>query len=187
MVGVVVAAAAVRQWFGYSFATWRFHLRGMKIRSAEDIGWINELKIGRLMRRDPKVIRADSPLSTLRQAFLLGSTPQVFAIDGENRLVGVVDVAEAHSPDTIADQNKVTVRDLVHHEQAFLLPAENLRIALQRFQSAAVETLPVVNDIADRRVIGYLTEKYALRRYSEELEKRRGAADDTGLYSPASS
>ncbi|MDY0881509.1 chloride channel protein [Dongia soli] len=185
MVGVVVAAAAVRQWFGYSFATWRFHLRGMKIRSAEDIGWINELKIGRLMRRDQKIIRADSPLSTLRQAFLLGSTRQVFAVDGENRLVGVVDVAEAHSPDTIADPNKATVRDLVHAEPAFLLPAENLRTALQLFQTAAVETLPVVNDANDKRIIGYVTEKYALRRYSEELEKRRGAADDSGLFSPS--
>ena len=43
MVGVVTAAIAVRHWFGYSFATWRFHLRGLAIRSPEDVGWINEL------------------------------------------------------------------------------------------------------------------------------------------------
>ena len=183
-VGVILAAAAVRQWFGYSFATWRFHLRGMRIRSAEDIGWINELKVGRLMRRDPKIIRADSPLSTLRQAFLLGSIRQVFAVDAENRLVGVVDVAEAHSPDTIASEDKVTVRDLIHSEPVFLVPMENLRDALQRFQSAAVEVLPVVNDMTDRRILGYLTEQYALRRYSEELERRRGTTDDAGLFSP---
>ena len=29
--------------FGYSFATWRFHLRGETIRSAADIGWIGIL------------------------------------------------------------------------------------------------------------------------------------------------
>lgn len=184
MVGVVVAAAAVRHWFGYSFATWRFHLRGMHIRSAEDIGWINELRVGRLMRRDPKVIRADSPLSTLRQAFLLGSIKQAFAIDTENRLVGVVDIAEAHSPDTIADDNKVTVRDLVKAQAPFLLPTENLRVALQRFQDAAVEVLPVISDEKDKRVLGYLTEAYALRRYSEELERRRAAGDDSGLFGP---
>jgi CIC family chloride channel protein len=184
MVGVVVAAAAVRHWFGYSFATWRFHLRGVQIRSAEDIGWINELKVGRLMRRDPKVIRADSPLSTLRQAFLLGSIKQAFAIDGENRLVGVVDVAEAHSPDTIADDNKVTVRDLIKAEPPYLLPAANLRQALSLFQDAAVEVLPVISDATERRVIGYVTEQYALRRYSEELERRRAASDDSGLFGP---
>ncbi|HVJ34230.1 MAG TPA: chloride channel protein [Terriglobia bacterium] len=184
MVGVIVAAAVVRHWFGYSFATWRFHLRGMQIRGAEDIGWINELKVGRLMRRDPKVIRVDSPLSTLRQAFLLGSTRQAFAIDTDNRLVGVVDIAEAHSPDTIADDKKVTVRDLVRSDTTFLLPMENLRTALQRFKAAAVEVLPVISDVHERRVLGYLTEQYALRRYSEELERRRAAGDDSGLFAP---
>src|SRR5439155_660805 len=39
MLGVVTAAIAVRHWFGYSFATWRFHLRGLAIQSPEDIGW----------------------------------------------------------------------------------------------------------------------------------------------------
>jgi CIC family chloride channel protein len=184
MVGVIVAAGVVRHWFGYSFATWRFHLRGMQIRSAEDVGWINELKVGRLMRRDPKVIRADSPLSTLRQAFLLGSTTQAFAIDTENRLVGVVDIAEAHSPDTIADDKKVTVRDLMRADTTFLLPMENLRTALQRFKAAAVDVLPVISDVHERRILGYLTEQWALRRYSEELERRRAAGDDSGLFAP---
>ncbi|HVI87378.1 MAG TPA: chloride channel protein [Dongiaceae bacterium] len=184
MVGVIVAAGVVRHWFGYSFATWRFHLRGMQIRSAEDVGWINELKVGRLMRRDPKVIRVDSPLSTLRQAFLLGSATQAFAIDTENRLVGVVDVAEAHSPDTIADDKKVTVRDLVRADTTFLLPMENLRTALQRFKTAAVDVLPVISDVHERRILGYLTEQWALRRYSEELERRRAAGDDSGLFAP---
>jgi len=32
-----------RELFGYSFATWRFHLRGETIRSAADIGWLRDL------------------------------------------------------------------------------------------------------------------------------------------------
>src|SRR5499433_1508307 len=69
MVGVVTAAIAVRHWFGYSFATWRFHLRGLAIRSPEDVGWINELLIGPMMRRDPTVVAAGSPLEELRRRF----------------------------------------------------------------------------------------------------------------------
>ena len=77
MVGVVTAAIAVRHWFGYSFATWRFHLRGLKIRSPEDVGWINELLIGPMMRRDPAVIAADLPLDELRRRFPPGSAKQI--------------------------------------------------------------------------------------------------------------
>jgi CIC family chloride channel protein len=43
----VVSALTVRRTFGYSFATWRFHLRGEVIRSAVDIGWMRTLTVGR--------------------------------------------------------------------------------------------------------------------------------------------
>ena len=36
-----------RELFGYSFATWRFHLRGETIRSAADVGWIRDLTVAR--------------------------------------------------------------------------------------------------------------------------------------------
>ena len=42
----VVSALTVRRTFGYSFATWRFHLRGEAIRSAVDIGWVRSLTVG---------------------------------------------------------------------------------------------------------------------------------------------
>ena len=36
MVAVIVSAQVTRELFGYSFATWRFHLRGETIRSAAE-------------------------------------------------------------------------------------------------------------------------------------------------------
>ena len=41
-VGAIVASSVtaliVRELFGYSFATWRFHLRGEVIRGPQDVG-----------------------------------------------------------------------------------------------------------------------------------------------------
>jgi CIC family chloride channel protein len=41
------------------------------------------------------------------------------------------------------------------------------------FDRAEAEALPVVDSYLDRRAVGLLTEAYALRRYSAELERRR--------------
>jgi CIC family chloride channel protein len=41
------------------------------------------------------------------------------------------------------------------------------------FETAESDALAVVDSAETMRVIGVLTEQYALRRYSEELEKRR--------------
>ena len=60
-----------------------------------------------------------------------------------------------------------------------------MRTALDRFSRSAQETLPVIDNPEDRRVIGYLSEAYALRRYAHELERHRGTRqDDAGIFSP---
>jgi chloride channel protein, CIC family len=183
MVGVVTAVIAVRHWFGYSFATWRFHLRGLSILSPEDVGWINELLVGPMMRRDPAVISAELPLAELRRRFPASASKQVFVVDDRGGLSGAVDPAEVPAPEG-TDRGK-TVRDVVLEHVTFLLPDDDLRTALDRFSQAAQEMLPVIDNPEDRRVIGYLSETYALRRYTHELERHRGARhDDAGIFSP---
>jgi CIC family chloride channel protein len=184
MVGVVTAAIAVRHWFGYSFATWRFHLRGLTIRSPEDVGWINELLIGPMMRRDPAVISAALSLDELHRRYPAGSTKQVFVVDGDGRLSGIVDPAETHGVGGKDDPK--TVGELLASPPVHLLPGDDLRTALNRFSEARQETLPVIDNLDGRRVIGYLSEAYALRRYAHELERHRGSRpDDAGIFSPA--
>ncbi len=73
----VVSSLTVRRTFGYSFATWRFHLRGEAIRSAVDIGWMRNLTVGRMMRREMRTVRADTPLSAFKRDFPLGATQRV--------------------------------------------------------------------------------------------------------------
>jgi len=174
MVGVVAASVAVRHWFGYSFATWRFHLRGLKIRSPEDVGWFADIKVGRLMRGDPKTVPVETTVAALRHAYPLGSTKQVFAVEG-GQLAGMIELSELHGPDVEGDPALVTARNLVH-QAPFLLPGDDVRQALARFGEARLETLPVVDDPERRQIVGYLTEAYALRRYTQELERRRGEA-----------
>ena len=183
MVGVVTAAIAVRHWFGYSFATWRFHLRGLTIRSPEDVGWINDLLVGPMMRRDPAVIAAVLPLDELRRRFPAGSIKQVFVVDDHGGLFGMIDPAGVSAPDGVGSPK--TVKDVVSEIASFLLPGDDLRTALDHFSRTAQETLPVIDNPEDRRVIGYLSEAYALRRYAHELERHRGTRqDDAGIFSP---
>ena len=43
LIAVIISMQVTREFFGYSFTTWRFHLRGETIRSAADVGWIRDL------------------------------------------------------------------------------------------------------------------------------------------------
>ena len=61
LIAVIISAQVTREVFGYSFATWRFHLRGETIRSAADIGWMRELTVEKMMRQDVQTVVLDRP------------------------------------------------------------------------------------------------------------------------------
>jgi chloride channel protein, CIC family len=170
LIAVIISAQVTREVFGYSFATWRFHLRGETIRSAADIGWMRELTVGRMMRKDVHTVSAAIYVGAFREAFPLGSTAHVAAVDDEKRYVGMVLVAEAHAAEVAPDQ---PIKDLLHHADAVLLPGMAIKEAVLAFDRAEAEALAVVDSYVERRVIGILTEAYALRRYAAELERRR--------------
>ena len=165
----VVSAVTVRRTFGYSFATWRFHLRGEGIRSAVDVGWMRNLTVGRLMRHGARSVPADMTIATFRHDFPLGSTQRVVALDAEGAYAGIVLVAEAHAE---ADsEHRLT--DILHHRDTVLLPDMTVKDAMAKFEDAEADALVVVDDMESRHVVGLLAEYYALRRYAEELERRR--------------
>jgi len=173
VIAVTVASTIVRILFGYSFATWRFHLRGLSIRGAHDVGWLANLTVAVLMRSDPKLVDAATPVESLRDLYPLGSTKVLFVAE-EGRFIGSIDLPQLHEvkPDP---QAGLTARDIAAAPDVFLLRGQNVRSALAVFNAVQRETLPVVTSSADRRVAGYLTEAYALRRYNQELELRRHA------------
>jgi chloride channel protein, CIC family len=170
LIAVIISAQVTREVFGYSFATWRFHLRGETIRSAADIGWMRELTVGRMMREDVRTVHASTNVAAFREEFPLGSTAYVVAVDEGDRYVGLVHVADTHATEVPPDK---LIKDFLHYTDEMLLPGMAVKEAVLAFDRAEAEALAVVDSYLDRRVIGLLTEAYVLRRYSAALERRR--------------
>jgi CIC family chloride channel protein len=175
LIAVIISSQVTREAFGYSFATWRFHLRGETIRSAADVGWMRDLTVRQMMRRGVPTASLDLPVSMFRRSFPLGSSKQVAAIDDEGRYAGLVNVSEAYEMenDSEEEDEAVTIDRLLHHVDDMLLPEMNIKQAVRAFDRTEAEALIVVNSRAERRVIGLLTEAHALRRYTDALDLRQ--------------
>ncbi|HWD59011.1 MAG TPA: chloride channel protein [Stellaceae bacterium] len=171
-VAVLVAVLVVRNWFGYSFATWRFHLRGVVLHSPHDIGWLHDLQVANLMRRDFAVVPLDQTLAELCRQFPIDASIRIFAVDDKGGYRGYIDLAEAHGARYRDGAAALAVGDVVRGAEHFLTPGQPIRETLDHFIASAAETLAVVDNPRDRRVQGYLSEAFALRRYYRELEAR---------------
>ncbi|QDK33273.1 chloride channel protein [Sphingomonas sp. IC081] len=170
LMGVVLTAALVssaftRETFGYSFSTWRLHIRGSIIRSPRDIGWMLSLTAGRIMRTDWVSVPATLPLAEFRARVPLGSTSKAILLDAADRYAGIVTTASAWNPNLDPETEVGTLATLA---DTSLAPATDIRAMIKAFDIAVADELAVVDGVG--KVVGVVTERHARRRYFEEIE-----------------
>jgi CIC family chloride channel protein len=178
VLGVIVASTVVRLGFGYSFSTWRFHLRGLTLQGGQDIGWVSTLTAGRLMRADARIVDQRLAFAALRASAPVGAVKYLFVTDGSGRFTGLIDVVALHNP--ALDEAELNgagavmvAADLATGAQAFVLPDTNITAILKAFETSRQEVLPVLSSPVERKVLGYLSEAYCLKRHGQELERLR--------------
>ncbi len=164
----LIASAVVRETFGYSFSTWRLHLRGETIRSAHDVSWMRNLTAGKMMRRDVKTIPAATSLAEFRRRFPLGSTKRAVLVDETGRYAGIASTAAVYAEPA---EREATVSALAAHAKVSLTPELSIKAIMTAFDETGADELAVVD--AGGEVIGLITEAHVTRRYAEELEKAR--------------
>ncbi len=163
----IATTLAVRATFGYSFTTWRLHLRGETIRGGQDVGWLRDLTVGRMMVRSPRTFPADQSVRAFREAYPIGSANVVVAIGEDGGYRGLIHVAEAHALPIENGDDGGPVEEIVHLPATVLHPDQDIGAALEAFDVAQADTLAVTARGADQ-VLGTLGEAYAARRYAQE-------------------
>ncbi len=162
----LVSSTIVRETFGYSFSTWRLHLRGETIKSARDVGWVRTLTAGRMMRRETRATPASITIAEFRHRFPLGATSRVVLVDDDGRYAGIVQTPAAYAEgmDTTAPIGSIAVNG-----DAALVPELDIAAVMKRFDASGADEMAVLD--SDRRVLGILSESFVRRRYAEEIEK----------------
>jgi len=163
----IATTLAVRATFGYSFTTWRLHLRGETIRGGQDVGWLRDLTVGRMMVRSPPLFSASQPARAFREAYPVGSANVVVAIGEDGRYQGLIHVAEAHALPLENGDDGDPIGAVAHLPATVLHPDQDIGAALAAFDDAAADTLAVTAR-GTEQVLGTLGEAYAARRYAQE-------------------
>ncbi|NNH33514.1 chloride channel protein, partial [Rhizobium sp. SEMIA 4085] len=147
--------------------------RGESIRSAHDVGWIRNLTVDKLMRSDVKTAKVSITIDDFKKAFPIGSRQRVILVDDSDKYAGIVLVPEIYASPVDTDDEGKDLKDFIRYRNDFLQPQMNAKQAAAIFDKTESEALAVLNNLIERRVVGQLSESYTLRRYSEELDRRR--------------
>jgi CIC family chloride channel protein len=166
----IATSLAVRAAFGYSFTTWRLHLRGESIRGAQDVGWLRDLTVARLMVSAPPTTPAATSVRAFRAAYPLGSAHVVVAVDEAGRYRGLILVPEAHAAPLDENEDGGPISAVARLPETTLRPDVDARSALAIFDAAQADTL-AVTERETGVVVGLLSEAFAARRYAQETDQ----------------
>ena len=165
----IATTLAVRATFGYSFTTWRLHLRGETIRGGQDVGWLRDLTVAKMMVPSPPIFPADGSVRAFREAYPLGSAHVVVAVGEDGRYHGMIQVPEAHAMALEEGDDGGPIGLIAHLPATTLHPDDDIRTALDLYGVAHTDTL-VVTARETGQVLGTLGEAFAARRYAQETD-----------------
>ena len=166
LTAALCSSALAREKFGYSFSTWRLHLRGEAVRTARDIGWMRAMTAQTLMRKNHTTLVDHDSVGRLREKVPLGSTSRVLLIDDLGDYRGIVQTAEAYI-DTLDIDTPLS--QLAKQVEVYVRPDMDISAILRVFEDFGVDDLAVADEA--HKLLGFLSERYVNRRYVEELER----------------
>ncbi|HKF62985.1 MAG TPA: chloride channel protein [Dongiaceae bacterium] len=180
---VIIATIGTRRWFGYSFSTWRFHLRGVSLKGAYDIGRMYDLTVRRVL--DRAILRVDGATKLADLLRLLHEQRQslAFVQQPDETLIGVIDAAELTLKLAVPGEEEATAESSAHRPAKLLTPQDRLSTALAVLEAGQFDAAPVVMSTTDPRLIGCVHEADLLRSYIEEADRmRREDLGGVGLF-----
>ncbi len=181
---VIVASIGTRRWFGYSFSTWRFHLRGVGLKGAYDVGRMYELTVRRVLDRDILRVDASTPLADLPHLFRDSRQTLAFAHHPDESFVGLLDAGEVAAMLVDPDKAAATAGSAAHRPAKLLTPLDRLSTALAVLEAGEFDAAAVVVSISDPRLVGCVHETDLLRCFVEEADRmRRDDLGEVGFFS----
>jgi chloride channel protein, CIC family len=182
-VGVMVATVITRRLFGFSFSTWRFHLRGVRLKGAFDVGRMYDMTVRRILDRDVLTLSATATLDAVVHALLSARQPLAFVQREDGAFVGIVDSKEVQAKLKEEGHATITAESIAHPQIHLLTPDDRLSTALGLFESTEFDVLAVVKSRIDPRLVGCIHEADLLRSYVEEADRmRREELGEVGLF-----
>jgi CIC family chloride channel protein len=171
MIGCVVATLVSRHLHPHSVYNEAIRRRGLTtLDDRTTTGAADQQTIGDLMLEPVPPVRENTPLREVANRFLTSNYNFIPVVDAQKRLLGVVALHDLKEHLNAGDEfSFVIAYDLMRPMPRPLVPSLILTEALPILLKAEMEHVPVVDNLAERRLIGRVPRTDALGLLSETI------------------
>ncbi len=173
MTSCIASLVVVQRFYGHSIYETKLLRRGIKIVRGHDINLLRSMLVGDYMERDFETIREDTRLGEMIARAQESPYPHFLVLNGQDELVGILSMRDlktflAEMGDLI---QLVVASDIMTKNVFCLTPQDNFETAFEVFEGKQISTLPVVDPVNQKQVLGILKKSDLLLAYNQKILK----------------
>lgn len=174
MLGCVMATLAARHFHRESVYSEALHEKGMaEAAELADQGAVSGQTVGDLMQAPVQPVRDNAPLHKVASRFLSITNNYLPVVDADGRLVGVVALHDLKEYLAAEHEFKgIIAYDVMRPPPPSLTPNQRLVDVLPIALGSELRAIPVVNTVAENKLIGSLPRTEILSILSEAMAQR---------------
>jgi len=184
MAGVIVSLIISERIQPESIYTLKLVLRGIHLKSGQDIDVMETVRVDEVMVRNPVTISADMPINQLAGRLLLTGQHGFMVVDENGYLYGMVSLADYRRAvgEDPSSAERLLVRDIATRDVVTVYPDDTLGVVLRRMAPGDLSRLPVVSRDDPRRLVGVVRRNSIVQAHEMGVarrdEARRRAAEN---------
>ncbi len=168
-----------------SIYTQKLSRRGLKLFQGQEINVLQSLKVSRVMRTDYEYIHPDTPFRKLMDLTVNSSHTNFFVVNSEKQLLGVISIHDVRKTiyESEALESILIAHDLLAPISHYYTSQDTLDIVMKAFGEMSLDELPVVDNLANRHLIGTVSKNDVIEEYNKEVVKRDMVSSLSGYIS----
>ena len=148
--------------------------RGVTLPRGPEGSVMQTLRVADIMHDEVDAVQRDAPFAAVVEWFLKTQRNWLYVIDKDQRFLGAVSL---HAIKDMLHQSEslgmVVAADLVDDSFGFVTPPDRLADTMDRFWAQNSERLPVLDNAASRKLIGWMSKRDLIGIYSQEILRKR--------------
>jgi CIC family chloride channel protein len=149
-------------------------LKGLSLRREIDqAGAATDQTVGDLMRAPVPPLRENVPFREIADRFVANANNFFPVVDARQQIIGLVALHDLKEfLNSGAELGSVIAYDIMRPPPPCLTPGQRLVDALPLVLQSELRNIPVVNDLAEKRLVGSLSRAEALALFSEAIAEK---------------
>ena len=170
----VISHVTVRLFGARSLDEESMRRRGIKLPRGAEGSVMQSLRVADVMHDDITAVNHSVPFASVVERFLKEPFNFLYVTNGHGKFLGAIRLHALKEMINLGEALQTVVADdLLDDTFECVTPQDKLADTMEKFWQQNCERLPVVNNLTDRKLIGWMSKRDLIGVYSQEILRKR--------------